>query len=65
MNNFKFLDDLGAPLAVMVANPILWADKMGDLYTWLKQHDCEQDMYGGLIMLPSEEVKTLFILEWM
>ena len=63
--NFQFLDDLGAPLAVMVDSPLLWADKSNDLYQWLKSHDCEQNMYGGLIMLPSEEVKTLFILEWM
>ena len=65
MNNFQFLDDLGAPLAVMVDNPLLWADKNNELYLWLKNHDCEQGMYGGLIMLPSEEIKTLFILEWM
>jgi len=65
MRNFQFLDDLGAPLAAMVDNPIWWADNMCAISEWLEKYDCEQSIYGGLIMLPSEEVKTMFILEWM
>ena len=64
---FEFFDDLDNNLLVTVIDRTWYANNYDDICTWLEMQgkDTGHMTYSaGLIFLPSENVKDLFILRW-
>ena len=64
---FEFFDDVGDGLMAIAIDRTWYANNYDDICTWLEIQgkDTGHMTYSaGLIFLPSENVKDLFILRW-
>jgi hypothetical protein len=64
---FEFVHELGNDLLAVVDDRTWYANNYNDICTWLEMQDIGTGgitYSAGLILLPNEHVKDLFILRW-
>lgn len=64
MNPVIWCDDLDAP-TVGMADMTWWDERPHGMIQWLEEHGGSAETGLGIIFLPNEEIKMLFILKWL